>query len=692
MHHIYGLLLLAALSLPFGLASAAEDAWPGRGWPTATPEQAGLDAARLAEARDYALTGSGSGCVVRGGKLVMTWGDQAVIYDLKSTTKSFGATALGVALADGKVKSVHDRAIDYHPKLGVEPASNLKTGWLKKITLFHLATQTAGFEKPGGYGKLLFEPGTAWSYSDAGPNWLAECLTLAYRRDLNDLMFERVFTPLGITPKDLRWRKNAYRPAQIDGIERREFGAGIHANVNAMARVGLLYLRGGRWRDKQILPAEFVRAASATPKELVDLKVVGPTGQKPPAPPHYGLLWWNNADGAIARLPRDAYWSWGLYDSVILVVPSLDLVVARAGKSFPRKNQTDHEALARFVEPLAMSAKARKSEPQPQQAAAAGLPPPSPVIAGIDWAPAGTIVRQARGSDNWPITWADDDAQYTAYGDGAGFDAPRPPHKLSLGLAKIVGPADGFRAENILSPTGQGQGDGPRGFKACGMVCIKGVLYMFVRNADRRGRKATLAWSADYARTWTWADWTFDEIGYPAAINYGKDYAGAPDAHVYILSPDTPSAYAAGDRVVLLRAPIDKLTRRNAWEYFAGLDAAGKCKWSVKHTDRSGVLEIKNGCNRLAVTYDAPLKRYLMTMRSRSARDAGGREHFSILDAPQPWGPWTTVFSTDKWDTDPGEAQHLPAKWMSADGLTVHLVFSGGDSFSVRKGMIRIRD
>ena len=42
-----------------------------------------------------------------------------------------------------------------------------------------------------------------------------------------------------------------------------------------------------------------------------------------------GLLWWNNGDAALAKVPRDAYWSWGLYDSLIVVVPSLDLVAAR---------------------------------------------------------------------------------------------------------------------------------------------------------------------------------------------------------------------------------------------------------------------------------------------------------------------------------------------------------------------------
>jgi len=64
--------------------------------------------------------------------------------------------------------------------------------------------------------------------------------------------------------------------------------------------------------------------------------------------------------------------------------------------------------------------------------------PPSPVIKKIAWAPADEIIRRASGSDNWPITWADDDNQYTAYGDGWGFE-PKTKEKLSLGIAKITG-------------------------------------------------------------------------------------------------------------------------------------------------------------------------------------------------------------------------------------------------------------
>ena len=266
-------LCAAALALACVLLAAAPV--PGDEWERAEPAEMGLDAALLAQAQEYALTGGGSGCIVRGGRLVLAWGDQAKRYDLKSTTKSIGVTALGLAIGDGLVE-LDDLARTHHPAF----AENTVAGderWADAVTLRHLATQTAGFEKPGGYSSIVFEPGTEWFYSDCGPNWLAECVTLAYGRDLRDVMFERVFTPLGITTDDLAWRENAYRPHEINRIKRREFGSGISANTSAMARIGLLYLRSGHWGEAHH-PVE-LRTSPAPPirRRHLPVQAVTPT-------------------------------------------------------------------------------------------------------------------------------------------------------------------------------------------------------------------------------------------------------------------------------------------------------------------------------------------------------------------------------------------------------------------------------
>src|SRR5690606_4822943 len=137
-------------ALPRGVLSGVETVWPDSEWSDARPEEVGLDAALLEKARDYALTGDGSGIVTRHGRVVLHWGDLAQRYDLQSTTKSIGVTALGVAIAARKL-GLDDLAHRLHPSFGTPPDSNdagEKKGWIERITLRHLATHTAGFRKP----------------------------------------------------------------------------------------------------------------------------------------------------------------------------------------------------------------------------------------------------------------------------------------------------------------------------------------------------------------------------------------------------------------------------------------------------------------------------------------------------------------------------------------------------------------
>ncbi len=628
-----------------------------------------MDEAKLARAREYALTGGGSGYITRHGRLVMAWGDPRARYDLKSTTKSFGSIALGLAIKDGKLR-LEDKARRHHSTLGVPPEENAQSGWLDEITILHLASQTAGFEKPGGYTKLLFRPGTQWDYSDSGPNWLAECITLAYRRDLDEWMYERVFTPLGIQRSDLTWRKNSYRPATIEGVARREFGAGIHANVDAMARIGYLMLREGQWNGREILTRQYARLAPQTPSghEKLPVRVAENHNH---AAPHYGLLWWNNADRTLRDVPADAYWSWGLYDSLIVVIPSLDVVVARAGKSWKRDQGADHYAVLKpFLTPLVQSVH--------------GLP--SPVIKEIVWAPSETIVRRAQGSDNWPLTWADDDWLYTAYGDGNGFE-PRLKEKLSLGLARVRGDPPEVVAENVRAPSLEQKGDGARGKKASGLLMVDGVLYLWARNAGN----AQLAWSADRGARWTWADWKLTtSFGCPTFLNFGRNYEGARDEFVYVYSQDADSAYQRADRMVLARAPQDRLREQAAWEFFQRLDGPRQPVWTKDVTRRGAVLTSPGRCYRSSVSYNAGVRRYLwvQTGLGEDTRFSGG---LAVYDAPEPWGPWTTVFASDAWDVGPGETASFPTRWISPDGCTLYLVFSGEDCFSVRRATLKLQ-
>jgi CubicO group peptidase (beta-lactamase class C family) len=339
------------------------------GWTTSTPAAENMDATKLNTARDYSMTagitGNEAGYVIRHGKLVYEWGDPTTKYEMKSTTKSMGGLALLLALDENKL-TLADKVSTKISVFGTDPVidtSAVTTGGLADITVLQLATHTSGLSKSDQTAlKLLYTPGTTWSYSDQGLNWLADVLTQTYAQDLNSLMFSRVFTTLGIGTGDLNWRPNQYRTPTLTvsgtAVARRELGSGINANVNAMARVGLLMLRQGVWGNQALLSKAIVAKAHTPPPEVVTATLADPVNY-PLATTNYGMLWWTNATGQIAGVPTDAYWAWGLHETFIIVVPSLDLVIARAGDHAWNANgeawNADYQVLAPFLTPIVQS-------------------------------------------------------------------------------------------------------------------------------------------------------------------------------------------------------------------------------------------------------------------------------------------------------------------------------------------------
>jgi CubicO group peptidase (beta-lactamase class C family) len=347
---------LAVLVMTSGAAAAAE-VWPGTSWQKAKPAALGVDATQLNQGVSYAKGYGGSGLVAKDGYVIASWGDQKAKYALRSATKSFGSILLGLAIDDGRL-ALGDRAVDRLSGFGTPPSSNVNTGWLPKITILQLATHTAGFDAGGGdYLPLVFAPGSKFLYSNAGANWLADILTVTFGKDLKSVLTTRVLQPLKIGSSDLSWNTNTYHVQTLQGITNRSISSGISADVNAMARIGLLMARGGKWQTAQILSQSYVDQAGSTPAALKGTPLADPT-EWPGATDRYGLLWWNNASGAISGLPDDAFWAWGLEDSLILAVPSLDLVISRAGpkieKGQPRFGQI--KFLQPFFGPIAQAA------------------------------------------------------------------------------------------------------------------------------------------------------------------------------------------------------------------------------------------------------------------------------------------------------------------------------------------------
>jgi hypothetical protein len=139
------------------------------------------------------------------------------------------------------------------------------------------------------------------------------------------------------------------------------------------------------------------------------------------------------------------------------------------------------------------------------------------------------------------------------------------------------------------------------------------------------------------------------------------------------------------------------MRERSAYEFFAGPADGGQARWTRDIGQRGAMFSHPAACLRQQMTWCAPLQRYLwwqqlpngaMPSDLGDTRFEGG---FGIYDAPEPWGPWTTAYFTNKWDIGPGETASFPAKWMSADGRKLWLVFSGEDCFSVRAATITLQ-
>ena len=680
-------------------------------WESTLPERQGFSTEKLYAMRDtLAKYGTSTLLVIRNDKIVLEWyaegGHPQRPQGTASLAKALvGGTSLLLALHDGRMEA-DDPAWKYIPEWRDDPLKS-------KITIRHLATHSSGIEDaeiaeedlavakakgieikhhhmdiPGWKGAfwrrepdpfsisrdqapVLFTPGTDYQYSNPGMAMLAYAVTASYKEtaypDLRTLLWERIYQPIGI--KEEEWFIGYQNTYHTNGLNLVANWGGAGFTPRAAARIGRLMMHKGNWEGQQLLDSSLVEQA---------VRYAGM-----PLPPRdetgnmaSGLAWYCNYDGIWLQLPRDAFMGSGAGNRVMIVIPSLDMIVVRNGKNMhdPEKGQGYYYGVENYLVNRLMNALIEPPYPA------------SEVIQGVEFSPA--IIRKACGSDNWPMTWADDDHQYTAYGDGWGFE-PKVEKKLSLGLARINGGPEDFQGVNIRSETGEHIGQGREGKKASGMLMVDGVLYMWLRNANAAGEHAQLAWSADHGKTWTFGNWQFTEsFGYPTFLNFGKNYQGARDEYVYIYSHDEKDAYKIADHMVLVRVPKNKIKQRNAYEFFTELDEKGQPLWTDDIEERGPVFAAPGRCYRSGITYNAGLKRYLWCQilqpseHPQGVRFQGG---FGIYEAPEPWGPWRTVYYTKDWDVGPGETSSFPTKWMSEDGKTCYLVFSGDDCFSVRK-------
>ena len=159
--------------------------------------------------------------------------------------------------------------------------------------------------------------------------------------------------------------------------------------------------------------------------------------------------------------------------------------------------------------------------------------PESRVIRKVtfDWS---SHMRLATGSDNWPITWADDGNQYTVWGDGGGFGGTNGIGRSSIGVARIGNNWHDFRPVNIWGGY-ETENEHKVIGKSYGIVCIDKVLYMWVgmfKTREDQFDQVRIAKSNNHGASWEFADWNFtreEGVMMPTVCNYGQDYGCARD-------------------------------------------------------------------------------------------------------------------------------------------------------------------
>ena len=300
--------------------AAAEEAEAPEPWEWSydTPESLGMQSEALfALHATYDSFPLLSAVIVRRGVVVDTYYkdgyDETSVYTLQSTSKSITSALVGIAIEQGYVENVDVSLSDYFPEL----LSAEDTRWTQ-ITLRHLLTHTSGIASTDSaiwydwrasddWIAYLFalpirtDPGTNFDYSTGNTHLLSAVLERAVGKPLGEYAQEVLFEPLGMI--------SAGVGTAPEGVG--DGGNGFYMTTLDMARFGLLYLNGGVWQDRQIVPADWVTASTTA------------QAQRASDGARYGYQWWIHSFGG-----HPAFVAQGHYGQYIIAMPDLSLLIA----------------------------------------------------------------------------------------------------------------------------------------------------------------------------------------------------------------------------------------------------------------------------------------------------------------------------------------------------------------------------
>ena len=255
-----------------------------------------------------------------------------------SVTKSVLSILVGIAIDEGYLR-LDEKLSEIVPEAFDEKVDPR----VRDITVRDILTKTEGFAETsqGNFSigppgtelwrwmlnrRINYPPGAHFRYDGVGSDLLAVVLSQAIKQDAAKFAQQKLLGPLQIS--NYNW------PSDVHGYLRGETGLSLTARD--MAKIGLLYLRHGRWGKRQIVSAAYVTDSTTRQND-----------GGPPAKTAYGYQWWVNK----TKSDLDAFFAAGAGSQLVYVVPQLDLVAAVSAGGIPGGSQT-------FVNNVVVSAEA----------------------------------------------------------------------------------------------------------------------------------------------------------------------------------------------------------------------------------------------------------------------------------------------------------------------------------------------
>jgi len=363
-------------------AESPETPWPTRGWNTASPSEMGLDAAQL-EAFDAELASGAHGyvdgmLVVRRGHLVFEreythdydalfvghdehpglynyydpdwhpWYQKGLLHSLQSVSKSVTSTLVGIALGQGALPGVDAKLASFMQgyRVGSDPGwaamtledvLTMRTGiaWDENtVDYTDPRNSCAAMEASRDWVQFVLDqpmaapPGEVFVYNSGATVLLDQVLLAGTGRHAAAFAEEQLFGPLGI--RAWHWKQTPAGQTDTEG--------GLYLSPRDLAKIGYLYARDGVWEGERLLPAGWVKEATAPRVEVS--KTEGSERS-------YGYQWWGMPWGP------DRHWAMlgnGYGGQYLVVIPELDIVAVFTGWNiYDKPPLSPHLALRRLL-------------------------------------------------------------------------------------------------------------------------------------------------------------------------------------------------------------------------------------------------------------------------------------------------------------------------------------------------------